>query len=133
LATPVPLSESIYVLIFSIAVAASIPFVLLIRQCNIELKSETRRSIEALRRRERDNDFYLEMFHLSRRYHDGNFQIKYACASFLGVLLSSGLGFAYDRGWVVLDELYIKVILILSSAFFAVIILPLAWKFITCK
>ncbi len=133
LADPVPLSESVYALILGLAVAASIPFVLLIKQCNSELKSETKRSIAALRNRERDNDFYLEMFHLSRRYHEGNSQIKYTCASFLGILASTVFGFAYDRRWIAFDELYIKAVLILSGAFFVVLVLPLAWRYITCR
>ena len=133
LADPIPLSESVYALILGLAAAASIPFVLLIKQCNSELKSETKRSIAALRKREHDNDFYLEMFHLSRRYHDGNSQIKYTCASFLGILVSTAFGFAYDRRWIAFDEFYIKAILILSGAFFVVLVLPLAWRYITCR
>jgi hypothetical protein len=133
LTDPVALSESIYAFVFGFAVAAFIPFILLIKQCNTELKSETKRSIEELRKKERDSDFYLEMFHISRRYSEGNFQIKYICASYLGILLTSGVGVAYDRCWLTLDELYIKIALILSGVFFVVIAFPLAWRYITCK
>ncbi len=35
-------------------------------------------------------------------------QIKHACASFLGIVVSSALGSAYDRRWVEVDEFYIK-------------------------
>lgn len=130
LTDPIPLSESIYAWILGIAVAASIPFVLLIKQCNIELRNDTKKRIAQLSQQPHDDDFYLSMFHLSRSYHNCNSQIKYACASFLGILVSSALGMAYDRLWIEIDELYFTTILVLSGASLVVLAMPLIWRFI---
>jgi len=132
LAEPVPLSDSIYAWIFGIAAAASIPFILLIKQCSTELRNEIKRNIALVAKKPHDDDFYLEMFHISRNYHSWNSQIKYACASFLAILISSALGLAYDRRWALLDEFYMNATLVISGAFFVVLVRPLAWRFIKC-
>jgi len=127
---PVPISESIYAWIVGISVAAALALIPILRQCNIELRKQIKNDIDIACKKERNSDFYLEMFHLSRRYHNQNDKIKNVFVSLSGLILSSVAGFVYDQQWYVFDELYTKAALVLSGILFVVYFTPIAWGFV---
>lgn len=129
----VSLSESIYAWGFGIAIAAAIPFIMLIKQCNREMQEQIVESINETCKMGRNSAFYLSMFHISRRYHNQIMQIKLVCGSYLLILALSGAGVAYQKRLVVLDEFYLTGALALSGIFLVVNILPMAWKFINSR
>lgn len=130
---PVPLPESLYLWLLGVAIIASWTAIPVIRQCDEDIESITKAKINACCKKAHNPDFYLEMFHLSRGYHNLNSQIKYTCWSLAGIFISCMIGVAYQQMWYIYDDIYIHAangVLLISGIFFIINAMQLSWRYI---
>ena len=121
-------ADNSYAWIFGISIVSSIPFITLIRKCNVDLAEGRTKELNNVKSKSDTKSMVIEIFEIYHRFKRYESHITYSFWSFIGIAVSSisGMVFQYFR----LDNLYVLLPLTLSGIIFSINFISLLWWYV---
>ena len=121
-------ADSSYAWIFGISIVSSIPFITLIRKCNVGLAEGRTKELNNVKSKSDTKSMVIEIFEIYHRFKRYESHITYSFWSFIGIAISSisGMISQYFR----MDNLYVLLPLTLSRIVFSINFISLLWWYV---
>jgi len=121
-------ADSSYAWIFGISIVSSIPFITLIRKCNVGLAECRTNELNNVGSKSDTKSMVVEIFEIYHRFKRYESHITYSFWSFIGIAISSISGIICQ--YFGMDNLYALLPLTLLGIIFSINFISLLWWYI---
>lgn len=121
-------ADSSYAWIFGISIVSSIPFITLIRKCNVGLAEGRTKELNNVESKSDTKSMVVEIFEIYHRFKRYESHITYSFWSFIGIVVSSISGMIFQ--YFGTDNLYALLPLTLSGIIFSINFISLLWWYV---